>query len=103
MDGMTERDKCSRQGEIAEYSLILDYFPVLKRLAIDYWNRVLFLEPGPESIKREGVILTETVIQIANVLLDSPIFMAAMRKSGADPLKSAIYESLITIDIVQDL
>lgn len=85
---MTERDKYSRQEEIAEYGLILDYFPVLRRLAIDYWNKVLSLELGPESIEKEGVILTETVIQIANVLLDSPIFMVAMRKSGADPLES---------------
>lgn len=48
-------------------------------------------------------ILLQAIIQMVDILMESLLFLEAMKKANSDPLKNAILESLRMIDIVQNL
>lgn len=61
------------------------------------------LKPGSDSVEKESEILTDTIVQMVDILVGSSLFLKAMRKANSDSLENAIPESLKMIDIIQDL
>ena len=100
---MAQNVELSREVLIAQYRLVFKKYPELKTLAEGYWDQTKTLKPGPTSIEIEDQILTNTVIQMVDVLTSSFLFTEAISKVKGDLLEKAINESLMMIDIVQDI
>lgn len=89
---------------VKTYRRIFDWKPELKDLASSYWDQMGLLDlDDPRTSAIEEGISGKIVIQMADILLDNPVFKRAIREAGVDPLDTAIQESLAMIDIIPDL
>ncbi|PIS13893.1 hypothetical protein COT65_01730 [Candidatus Shapirobacteria bacterium CG09_land_8_20_14_0_10_47_13] len=105
---MNAHEKVSPAGErgqlVEAYRLVFRWLPELRTLASGYWSQIGLLNlEGPGASSAEESILRKTAVQMADILLDNPAFKGALEKTGADPINTAIQESLAMIDIIPDL
>lgn len=94
-----------RQQSMDQTRQIFRYLPRLRILASGYWDKLDLLQVNSqENIEEtEEKILKDVVIQMANILLDDPIFNKAVQKTNVNPLDEALMECLQMIDIIPDL
>lgn len=92
-----------RSKLVEEYKLIFSQYPDLERLARAYWEKTANANQVSDPQAYEEAILSATVIEMSDILLESDIFVSAMALKDANLLDNAIIESLAMIDIVPDL
>lgn len=100
---MNECKVPDRQRLIEDYKVVFESLPRLEHLAMGYWQHIGVLTHGPAAAEEERIIFVNTVIEMAEILLDDGIFQRAMSQVGAKMEENAIMESILMIEVVQDI
>lgn len=83
-----------------EYQLLFGHLPVLKKIALCYWEFLDEIVTGAGDFRvQEEERFDLTVLAMSRVLLNDPTYSQAMAKAGVDPYDNAILESMKMIDI----
>jgi len=101
---LIERIDHNRQKLIRDYKIVFEALPQLKQLALGYWEQIKELTSSSlHPLEDESTIFSDTVLKMAQILLEDENFQSTMKKVGVNAEENAIIESVLMVETVLDV